>query len=224
LWPGAEGILFGAFSGEDIFTINGIVNPFGFNQALMSYSDIAQGINAYVSVDSWSSSVAFNGYGQQNLVIVNNNGVSFYFNGIGYNFPTNVGLPNQVLTTDGSNQLSWQSAGGEWGWGGAFISSLNGLIGDVTLTTDDIQEGTNSQFIYTKRFTISSAQLLNLHNNPIQVLVAPGQDKIITIVDAYGRLNAGDTPYTITWYPNVSVYYQDQNPAQWLKTNLNFLW
>lgn len=84
---------------------------FGFNQSLMSYSDDEQGIDSYMTVSPQGSIMAFSGYGQERAVVVNSNGVGFYFNGSGYTFPSTVGLPNQVLTTNGSNELSWTSIG-----------------------------------------------------------------------------------------------------------------
>jgi hypothetical protein len=53
------------------------------------------------------------------------------------------------------------------------VSSVNGLIGDLWLTSDDIQAGSQNQFLVTKRITLTSEQILNLHNSPIQALPAP---------------------------------------------------
>lgn len=103
------------------------------------------------------------------------------------------------------------------------MTSINGATGAVFLTTDDIEEGNNNQFIYTKRFQLSSAQVLDLHNTPIQVIDAPGAGKMVTIVDVFGRIQPGATPYTLNSFPNVSLYYQDQPIENGYKTNFDFL-
>jgi len=91
------------------------------------------------------------------------------------------------------------------------------------LTTDDIEQGDENQFLVTKRITLSAAQILNLHTNPLVALPAPGPNKIITIVDIFARFNPVTTPYTPSGFPNLAVYYDGQDPAAALKTNFDFL-
>lgn len=138
-----------------------------------------------------------------------------------YSFPINDGQTNQVLTTDGNGQLSRTDV--SWGGGWAGVSSLNGQVWDLWLTSDDITQGDENQFVVTKRITLTANQILNLHTTPIQALPAPWEDKIITILDIFARFNPETTPYTPTGFANLAVYYTDQDPAQALKTNFDFL-
>jgi hypothetical protein len=158
-----------------------------------------------------------------NEILVNGNGVQFSFVGDWnyYRFPMTKWLPWQALVTDGNGELYWADMS-EWEGGWAGVSSLNGQIGDLWLTTDDIEQGEENQFLVTKRITLSAEQILNLHTNPIQALPAPWSNKIITILDIFARLNAW-TPYTPSWFPNIAVYYEGQNPMEALKTNYDFL-
>ena len=79
----------------------------------------------------------------------------------GIAFPTSDGSPNQVLTTDGGGDLSWQDPAG-----GA-VTSVNGDTGVVTLTTDDVNEGVTNQY-YTDvkaRNSISASGDLSYDNS-----------------------------------------------------------
>lgn len=139
-----------------------------------------------------------------------------------YSFPIEDWQPNQVLSTNGEGILSWVDVSGGWG-GWAGVSSLNGQIGDLWLTSDDIEQGEENQFLVTKRITLSAEQILNLHTNPLPALPAPWNNKIITVLDIFARFNPWATAYTPSGFPNVAVYYQDQDPGSALKTNYDFL-
>lgn len=235
MWPNTEAVWFGAFSGESISNIIWIVNIFGFNQSLLGYSDDVLGVHNYFTAYPQGVVMAYSGVSWQKSRVIGADGLGAYVNGSGviriwndwllslknYIFPLANGSEWQVLTSHSNGQLSWEDGG--WSSNSFGVSSINGSTGDVFITTDDIQQGTQNQFVQTARITLSSNDLLNLHVNPIQFIAAPWSGKAIIIMDIVAKLNVWSTPYTINGYPNIAVYYNGQNPSDGYKTSYDFL-
>jgi hypothetical protein len=102
--PGAQNFI----SGNGASSI--IINQSAGNAVYIGDADIANN-GTYIRVEDNTSAIAFN------------------YNTTSYTFPTTVGSPGQVLTTNGSNPatLSWSTATGS----GGGVSSFNGLTGAV---------------------------------------------------------------------------------------------
>jgi hypothetical protein len=66
---------------------------------------LLEGSQIYIAYDNLTGNIS-------NDIVLNDNGISFAFNGDGYAFPLGDGTLNQVLATDGSGQLSWQTVSG----------------------------------------------------------------------------------------------------------------
>jgi len=71
--------------------------------------------------------------------------------------PTSVGTNGQVLTTNGSGVLSWETVASGGGTGAVY--SVNSQTGTVTLTTTDIAEGTNQYFTTARALSAVTASL-----------------------------------------------------------------
>jgi len=72
--------------------------------------------------------------------------------------PTTVGTNGQVLTTNGSGVMSWQTVASGGGSSGA-VNSVNSQTGTVTLTTTDIAEGANQYFTTARALSAVTASL-----------------------------------------------------------------
>lgn len=196
MWPNTEAVWFGAFSGEHISNINGIVNMFGFNQSLMSYSDDEQGIDSYMTVSPQGSIMAFSGYGQERAVVVNSNGVGFYFNGSGYTFPSTVGLPNQVLTTNGSNELSWTSIG-QWS-----SSHQTELVWTYDFNDFNTQEG-DPNIIFTGQLPVGSIPVYFVVKTN-QAFVSDSSDEVSSAILFYNDHPMSSATSVSQWETNLS--------------------
>jgi len=71
--------------------------------------------------------------------------------------PTSVGTNGQVLTTNGSGVLSWETVASGGGTGAVY--SVNSQTGTVTLTTSDIAEGSNQYFTTARALSAVTASL-----------------------------------------------------------------
>jgi len=71
--------------------------------------------------------------------------------------PTSVGTNGQVLTTNGSGVMSWETVASSGGSGA--VNSVNSQTGTVTLTTTDIAEGTNQYFTTARALSAVTASL-----------------------------------------------------------------
>jgi hypothetical protein len=91
--------------------------------------------------------------------------------------PTTNGTSGQVLTTNGSGTLSWDSLTSL-----APVTSVNTQTGAVTLTTTDIGEGTN---LYFTNARVASAPLTSLSTATNSAITASD-----TVLSAFGKLQA----------------------------------
>ncbi len=115
-------------------------------------------------------------------------GIVFRFPQWEYTFPLTAGSNGQVLTTDGSNELSWADV-----WGA-------------------------TESIVTEKISLTAQDILSLDTNSIELISAPGAGKFIRPIDVSIKYNFWSTPYqdnNYSWfymcmtYPSVIVtaYY-----------------
>lgn len=104
-----------------------------------------------------------------------------------YSFPIDDWQANQVLTTNGNGQLSWTNASVN----GQVVSSINGQIGDLWLTTDDLIQWEENGYIKTKKTTLTANDIKNLDTNRIELVPSPWVGKIIELVQIIYSYNAG---------------------------------
>lgn len=95
------------------------------------------------------------------------------------------------------------------------ISSLSSqdsfLITDVsnsnktkTVAWQDVLK--SEGLVQNKKITLTSAQILDLHNTPVELIPAPGVDKFIQVLSIYSYLDFNTTPYVTS---NAgSIYYR----------------
>lgn len=109
-------------------------------------------------------------------------GVVFRFPQAEYTFPMDAGSPGQVLTTNGSNELSWADAG----W------------------------SSNSTVLSTGIF-VSSDELLNMWVNPIELIPSPGEGKYIQPIAVSIKFSPWLTPYDFGWHLVVFEWWSSVN-------------
>lgn len=84
------------------------------------------------------------------------------------------------------------------------LSSLNGkdsfLVTDAsddnktkTIAWEDVLS--SEGLVQNKKITLTSAQILDLHNTPVELIPAPGIDKFIQVLSVYSYLDFNTTPY-----------------------------
>lgn len=174
-----------------------MINTIGFDKASDQILTTIQGADM---VNWWGSSISASSLGTTSKYVVFDNysnelrvddaGITFWFedniqNSIeSYAFPREDGDTNQVLTTDGAGQLSWADAG----W-----SSSDGIL-------------------FTGIF-VSSNQIQNMWQNPVELLPEPGANKFIDVIDVIFKYNYGTTPYSAEtlaayfgWSPSEALF------------------
>jgi len=117
--------------------------------------------------------------------------------------PTSVGTNGQVLTTNGSGVLSWETVASGGGTGAVY--SVNSQTGTVTLTTSDIAEGTNQYFTTARALSAVTASLATKQSvdttltalaayNTNGILVQTAADTFVgrTLTGAANRLTVTD--------------------------------
>lgn len=87
------------------------------------------------------------------------------------------------------------------------LSSLNGkdsfLVTDAsdnnktkTIAWEDVLSSNN--LVQNKKITLTSAQILDLHNTPVELIPAPGSGKVINFINLITHYEFNTTPYTRT--------------------------
>ena len=106
------------------------------------------------------------------------------------------------------------------------LSSLNGkdsfLVTDAsdnsktkTITWEDVLS--SEGLVQNKKITLTSAQILDLHNTPVELIPAPGANKFIVVLSLYSYLNFQTASYITQPNSDLKYRYGDNTtPVNWV--------
>ena len=106
------------------------------------------------------------------------------------------------------------------------LSSLNGkdsfLVTDAsddnktkTITWEDVLS--SNDLVQNIKVTLTSAQILDLHNTPVELIPSPGANKFIVVLSVYSYLNFQTASYVTQPNSDLKYRYGDNTtPVNWV--------